>query len=323
MGMARELVECVPNFSEGRRKDVVDAIAAAIASAAGTKLLDVEMDANHNRAVITFIGDKKGVSEGAFRGARKAVEMIDLNVHRGEHPRIGALDVCPFVPIAGVTMEDCVAIARAVGERIARELKVPVYLYEEAATSPARRALPDLRRGEFEGLQEAIKTDPIRAPDMGPPELHPTAGATVVGARAPLIAFNVNLGTDDAKIAKKIAKTIRESDGGLKFVRAKGFELKDRGIVQVSMNMTNYKGTPLFRAYELIKAESERYGVAIVGSEIVGLVPLEAVVDGAGVHLEPEEFKGEQILETRPWGGRTGRLRKTLSRTRAAPPTPA
>src|SRR2546427_7774421 len=190
MGMAREIIECVPNFSEGRRKDVVDAIAGAIASVTGTKLLDVEMDANHNRAVITFIGDKKAVADAAFRGAQKAVETIDLTVHRGEHPRIGALDVCPFVPIAGVTMEDCIAVGRAVGERIARELKVPVYLYEEAATSPTRRALPDLRGGEVEGLREEIKTDPERAPDFGPLQLHPTAGAAGVGARCPRIGVS-------------------------------------------------------------------------------------------------------------------------------------
>ncbi len=299
--MAREIIECVPNFSEGRRKEVVDAIAAAIASVPGVKVLDVEMDANHNRAVVTFIGDRKAVAEAAFRGAHKAVELIDLNVHRGEHPRIGALDVCPFVPISGVTMEDCVAIAQAVGERIAKELKVPVYLYEEAATRPDRRALPDIRKGEFEGLREAIKKDPNRAPDFGPRELHATAGATVVGARAPLIAFNVNLGTADVKVAKNIAKAIRESDGGLRYVRAKGFELKDRGIVQVSMNMTNYKGTPLFRAYERIKAEAERYGVAIVGSEIVGLVPLEAIVEVTGFYLKLENFNVTQILETRLW----------------------
>ena len=299
--MAREIVECVPNFSEGRRKEVVDAIADAIRSVPGTKLLDVEMDANHNRAVVTFIGDRNAVAEAAFRGAEKAVAVIDLTVHKGEHPRIGALDVCPFVPVSGVTMEDCVAIARTVGERIARELKVPVYLYEEAATRPDRRALPDIRKGEFEGLREEIKTNPERAPDFGPRQLHPTAGASVVGARAPLIAFNVNLGTPDVQIAKKIAHAIRESSGGLKYVRAKGFALKDRGIVQVSMNMINYKGTPLFRAYELIKAEAERYGVPIVGSEIVGLVPLDAVVDSAGFYLKLENFKVEQILETRLW----------------------
>ena len=299
--MAREIVECVPNFSEGRRKEVVDAISEAIRSVPGTKLLDVEMDANHNRAVVTFIGDRKAVAEAAFRGAQAAVQRIDLNVHRGEHPRIGALDVCPFVPVAGVSMADCVALATDVGQRIARELKVPVYLYEEAATRPERRALPDLRKGEFEGLREEIKTNPERAPDFGPRELHPTAGATVVGARYPLIAFNVNLGTQDVDIAKKIAAAVRESSGGLKFVRAKGFALKDRGIVQVSMNMLNYKGTPLFRAYELIKSEAERYGVHIVGSEIVGLVPLEAVADTADFYLKLERFDVTQILETRLW----------------------
>jgi len=299
--MAREIVECVPNFSEGRRKEVVDAISEAIRSVPGTKLLDVEMDANHNRAVVTFIGDRKAVAEAAFRGAQAAVQRIDLNVHRGEHPRIGALDVCPFVPVAGVSMADCVALATDVGQRIARELKVPVYLYEEAATRPERRALPDLRKGEFEGLREEIKTNPERAPDFGPRELHPTAGATVVGARYPLIAFNVNLGTQDVDIAKKIAAAVRESSGGLKFVRAKGFALKDRGIVQVSMNMLNFKGTPLFRAYELIKSEAERYGVHIVGSEIVGLVPLEAVADTVDFYLKLERFDVTQILETRLW----------------------
>ena len=299
--MAPEIVECVPNFSEGRRKEVVDAIAAAISSVQGTKLLDVEMDANHNRAVVSFIGARKAVAEAAFLGARKAVELIDLNVHRGEHPRIGALDVCPLIPISGVTMEECVAVARALGERIARELKVPVYLYEEAATRPDRKALPDIRRGEFEGLREAVRTDPSRAPDFGAAELHPTAGASVVGARAPLIAFNVNLGTPDVNVAKKIATAVRESSGGLKYVRAKGFALKDRGIVQVSMNMINYKGTPLFRAYELIKAEAERHGVPIIGSEIVGLVPLEAIVDAADFYLKLENFKVNQILETRLW----------------------
>ncbi len=299
--MAREIVECVPNFSEGRRKAVVDRIAAAITRVPGTKLLDTEMDANHNRAVITFIGGPTAVAEAAFRGAQEAVSLIDLTTHRGEHPRIGALDVCPFIPIAGVTMEDCVAIARAVGGRIARELKVPVYLYEEAATRPDRRALPDIRRGEFEGLRDEVKTNPDRAPDFGPRELHPTAGATVVGARAPLIAFNVNLDTPDVNIAKKIAAAVRESGGGLRFVRAKGFELKDRGIVQVSMNMTNYQATPLFRAYEFIKAEAERYRVAIVGTEIVGLVPLGAISDVASFYVKLENFKIDQILETRLW----------------------
>lgn len=299
--MSREIIECIPNFSEGRRKDVVDRIARAIASVPGTKLLDTEMDGSHNRAVITFVGDRRAVAEAAFRGAREAVSLIDLTVHRGEHPRIGALDVCPFVPIAGVTMEECVAVAREVGERIARDLRVPVYLYEEAATRPERRALPDIRRGEFEGLRTEIRTNPERAPDFGPTELHPTAGATVVGARDPLIAFNVNLGSPDVRIAKKIAAAVRESSGGLKFVRAKGFELKNRGIVQVSMNMTNYHATPLAHAYELVKAHADRLGVEVVGAEIVGLVPLAAIADVATSALKLENFSISQILETRLW----------------------
>lgn len=299
--MPADIVECVPNFSEGRDRSVVDAIADSIRSVAGIKLLDVEMDANHHRSVITFLGDRQGVAEAAVRGARTAVERIDLTKHKGEHPRIGALDVCPFVPIRGATMDDCIEIAREVGRRIAEELEVPVYLYEEAATRPDRRALPAIRRGEFEGLRDEIGADPDRKPDFGPAKVHPTAGATVVGARHPLIAFNVNLGTSDVKVARRIARAVRESSGGLKFVRAKGFDLADRGIVQVSMNMINYKGTPLFRAYELIRAEAERHGVPVVGSEIVGLVPLEAIVDSADFYLKLENFKVDQILETRLW----------------------
>src|SRR5947199_1788775 len=224
-----EIVECVPNFSEGRRKEVVDAIAQAIASVHGVRVLDQEMDADHNRSVITFVGDRTSVAEAAFRGAKKAVELIDMSRHRGEHPRVGALDVLPFVPIAGVTMDDCVDLARAVGKRIADELQVPVYLYEAAATRPDRRALPDVRRGEYEGLKIEIETNPDRKPDFGSPRLHPTAGACIVGARAVLIARHVHPRTADIRVAKRIAKAIRESDGGLPAVRAKGFELADRG----------------------------------------------------------------------------------------------
>src|SRR3990172_3412448 len=306
MGRARpphveRIVECVPNFSEGRRREVVNAIADAARGVEGVTVLDVELDPNHNRSVLTFVGPPEAAAEAAFRTARKAMELIDMNVHRGEHPRIGALDVLPFVPIAGVIMEDCVRLARDTGKRIADELGIPVYLYESAATRPDRKALPALRKGEYEGLREEIRTNPDRAPDFGKPELHPTAGATVVGARPALIAFNVNLGTPDARIAKKIASVVRESGGGVKSVRAKGFELKDRGIVQVSMNMTNYRETSLSRAYERVRTEAERHGVPIVGSEIVGLVPLEAIADVATLHLELENFKLEQILETRLW----------------------
>ena len=297
--MAPEIVECVPNFSEGRRKEVVDAIAAAISSVKGTKLLDVEMDANHNRAVVSFIGDRKAVAEAAFLGARKAVELIDLNVHRGEHPRIGALDVCPLIPISGVTMEDCVAVARALGERIARELKVPVYLYEEAATRPDRRALPNIRKGEFEGLREEVRTNPDRAPDFGPPELHPTAGASVVGARPPLIAYNVNLGTADVKVAKAIAKLVREKDGGLPAVRALGFELKDRGLVQVSMNLVNYKVTSVVAAFDTVSRHAAERHVPVVASEIVGLVPEEALPPNPVERLRLENFHSDQIFENR------------------------
>ncbi len=296
-----EVVECVPNFSEGRRKDVVDAIGSAIASVAGARILDVQMDADHNRSVITFVGDRRAVSEAAFRAASAAIERIDMNAHRGEHPRVGALDVLPFVPIAGVTMEDGVALARAVGKRIADELHVPVYLYEAAATRPDRRALPDVRRGEYEGLKAEIETNPDRKPDFGPARLHPTAGACIVGARPVLIAWNVNLRTADVGVARRIAKAIRESDGGLPAVRAKGFALSERGLVQVSMNMIDYRRTSLVQAFEAIRALSEKEGVEIAESEVVGLIPLDALVDGATQYFKLARFHRDQILETRLW----------------------
>jgi len=296
-----EIVECVPNFSEGRRKEVVDAIAQAIASVPGVRVLDQEMDADHNRSVITFVGDRTSVAEAAFRGAKKAVGLIDMSRHRGEHPRVGALDVLPFVPIAGVTMDDCVDLARAVGRRIADQLQVPVYLYEAAATRPDRRALPDVRRGEYEGLKTEIETNPDRKPDFGSPRLHPTAGACIVGARPVLIAWNVNLRTTDVGVAKRIAKAIRESDGGLPAVRAKGFDLADRGLVQVSMNMVDYRKTSLVQAFEAIRALAAKEGVEIAESEIIGLVPLDALVEAATQYLKLARFHREQILETRLW----------------------
>jgi len=296
-----DIVECVPNFSEGRRKEVVDAIAKSIASVPGVRLLDTEMDSSHNRCVITFVGDRNAVAEAAFQGAKSAVARIDMNNHRGEHPRVGALDVLPFVPISGVTMDDCVALARSVGKRIADELQVPVYLYEAAATRPDRKALPDVRRGEFEGLKIAIETDPERKPDFGPAKLHPTAGACIVGARPVLIAWNVNLGTKDVTIAKRIAKAIRESDGGLPAVRAKGFELADRGLVQVSMNMTDYRKTSLVQAFEAIRELATKEQVEIVESEIIGLVPLDAILVGATQYFKLARFHREQVLEARLW----------------------
>ena len=293
------IVECVPNFSEGRRKEVVDAIADAGRSVAGANVLDVEMDANHNRSVVTLVGDPEAVKEAAFRMAAKAVELIDMNVHRGEHPRIGAMDVCPFIPIKGVTMDDCVRLARDLGKRIADELGIPVYLYEAASTRPDRKALPHLRKGEYEGLKVEIETNPDRAPDLGPRKLHPTAGASVVGARPPLIAYNVNLGTTDVKVAKQIAKLVREKDGGLPAVRALGFDLKDRGLVQVSMNLVNYKATSIERAFDAVSAHAAKLGVPVVASEIVGLVPQDSLPPDPVERLRLEHFDPRQVLENR------------------------
>ncbi len=295
------VVECVPNFSEGRRKDVVDKIVFSITSVPGIKILDVEMDPDHNRSVVTFIGNKISIQEGAFRGARAAVELIDLNEHRGEHPRIGAVDVLPFVPISGVTMRDCVEIANKVGARIGKELKVPVYLYEAAARKEERVNLENVRHGQFEGLREAIKTDDSKYPDFGPRMLHPTAGAAAVGARMPLIAFNINLRSTDVGTAKEIARKIRASSGGLPKVKALGFDLKERGMVQVSMNLTDYTVTPLSKAFEAVRTEAEALGVEIAESELIGLMPLEAVCDTASKYLKLQRLSGDQVLERRIW----------------------
>src|SRR5437879_9098659 len=296
-----DIVECVPNFSEGRRKEVVDAIAKSISSVPGVRLLPTRRSSDLNRCVITFVGDRIAVAEAAFQGAKSAVARIDMNNHRGEPARVGAVDVLPFVPISGVTMDDCVALARSVGRRIGDELQVPVYLYEAAATRPDRKALPDVRGGEFEGLKVAIETDPDRKPDFGPARLHPTAGACIVGARPLLIAWNVNLGTKDLDVAKRIAKAIRESDGGFPAVRAKGFELADRGLVQVSMNMTDYRKTSLVQAFDAIQDLATKEGVEIVESEIIGLVPLDAILAGATQYFKLARFYREQILETQLW----------------------
>lgn len=293
------IVECIPNFSEGRRPEVVDAIVAAIKSVPGVVMLDREMDASHNRCVITFVGEPEACVEAAVRAAGRAAELIDLTTHQGEHPRLGATDVIPFVPIAKVTMNDCVKLAQEAGRRIAEEHKIPVFLYEAAATRPDRTNLADVRKGEFEGLCKDIETNANRKPDFGEAKIHPKAGATVVGARPPLIAYNVNLATNDVSIAKKIAKVVRFAGGGLRYVKALGFELKDRGIVQVSMNMVNFEGTPLFRAFEMVKREAERYGVRVLGSEIVGLVPQSALNACTDFFLQLEGFSEEQILENR------------------------
>lgn len=291
------LVECVANFSEGRRKDVIDTIASEIRSTPGATLLDVESNPDHNRSVITFVGEPGPVKAAALAAARKAVELIDLNHHKGEHPRMGAVDVVPFVPLTGVTMEECISIAKAFGRELAEQLQIPVFLYEEAATTPERRNLADVRMGEFEGLREKIGKDPARKPDFGPEKIHPTAGAAAVGAREILIAYNVNLGTRDLGIAKKVAHELRSKEGGLAYVKALGFELKERGIVQVSMNLTNFRKSQVFKAYELVKLFADRYGVPVVGSEIVGLAPVDALVDSAEFYLRLENFSRDQILE--------------------------
>lgn len=296
-----EIVWCVPNFSEGRRKDVIDQITAEVSAVEGVTLLGADPDPDHNRVVVSFTGTRKGVVEAAFRTVARARELIDLNEHKGEHPRMGATDVVPFVPVQGVTMNDCVEVAKEVGERIGNELDIPVYLYEKAATRPERENLANVRKGQFEGLRELIGKDPDRAPDYGPNHIHPTAGAVAVGARMPLIAYNVNLGTDDVNIAKTIAKSVRHISGGYRHVKAMGFKIKERGIVQVSMNLVNYKQSPIFRVQETIRREAARYGVTVVGAEVVGLVPMEALVETAKWYLQLEDFQDEQVLENRIW----------------------
>ncbi len=296
-----KIVECVPNFSEGRRVDVIEAIAQEIRKVEGVRLLAYEYDKDHNRSVFTFIGPPDGVKEAAFLACSKAADLIDMNKHSGEHPRIGATDVIPFIPISNVSMADCVKLANELGAKIANNLGIPIYLYEYAAASSKRRNLADVRRGQYEGLKEAIQTDPERRPDFGPCTLHPTAGATVVGARMPLVAYNVNLATDNLDIAKAIAKAVRHSSGGLRFVKALGLEIKQRGIVQVSMNLTDYEKTPIFRVFEMIKSEADRYGVEILGSEVIGLVPMNALVDSAEHYLRIENFDRSQVLENRLW----------------------
>lgn len=293
-----KLVECVPNFSEGRRMEVVKEILEAIKSVKGVRLLDSSSDPSHNRTVVTFVGSPESVKEAAFLAAAKAAELINMEEHKGEHPRIGATDVIPFIPVSEVTMEECVELARQLGKEIGEKLRIPVYLYEEAATRPERKSLGAIRKGEYEGLKEAIKT-PERQPDFGPAELHPTAGATAVGARPPLIAYNINLGTSDVNIAKAIAKSIRGSSGGYPSIKALGILIEETGRAQVTINVCNFRQVSLARVFETVKSEAERYGVNITSSEIVGLVPLDALVDVAAFYLRLEGFKSEQILEKR------------------------
>ncbi len=291
-----QLVECIPNFSEARRPEVVDDIAGAITSVEGARLLDRSSDLDHNRTVLTFAGPPEAVEEAAFRAIKMASELIDLDRHTGQHPRIGATDVVPFVPLSGVTMEDCVAMARRLGERVGRELQIPVYLYEYAAARAERTNLENIRRGQYEGLKSEIETNPERKPDYGPAKLG-KPGATVIGARNPLIAFNVYLTTPEVDVAKKIAKAIRQSSGGVRYVKALGLLVEGRA--QVSMNLTNFRESPVGRVVEMIRREAARYGVGIHHSELVGLVPQQALLDAAVWYTQLDKFSTEQILESR------------------------
>ncbi len=295
-----QIVECVPNFSEGRRQEVIRHIVEAIAQTTGAQVLDVQSDTDHNRTVVSIIGAPQDVVEAAFQGVVIAAQLIDMNHHRGGHPRMGATDVIPFVPVRGITMEECAGLARQLGERVGSELGIPVYLYEEAAVRPDRRNLADVRRGEFEGLKEEITTNPDRAPDFGPATLG-TAGATTIGARPPLVAFNVYLNTDDVRPAREIARAVRHSSGGLRFVKALGLVVD--GQAQVSMNLTDYRHTPIHRVLELIRSESARHGLNVTRSEVVGLLPAEALFDAAEFYLQLSGFSPDQILENRLSGG--------------------
>jgi glutamate formiminotransferase/formiminotetrahydrofolate cyclodeaminase len=320
--MAGRLIECVPNFSEGRDSAVVSALVEAVRSVPGVIFLDQEMDADHNRSVLTFAGPPEPVVEAVLRAVGKAVELIDLNRHSGAHPRIGAADVVPFVPIEGVTVEECVRIAERAGEQIWRRHQIPVYLYEAAARRPDRANLENIRRGQFEGLRQAMGVDPERAPDIGEPRLHPTAGATVVGARKFLIAYNINLGTSDVAVAKQIARAIRYSSGGFRYVKAMGVPLTSRNLAQVSMNLTDFEQTPLHRVFEAVRVEAERYGVSVVGSEIVGLIPRKAIELAAEHFLRAENFRPGIVFENRLAEAMAGGLNEFLGQLAAPSATP-
>ncbi|HHJ7665932.1 TPA: glutamate formimidoyltransferase [Streptococcus pyogenes] len=292
-----KIVECIPNFSEGQNQAVIDGLVATAKSIPGVTLLDYSSDASHNRSVFTLVGDDQSVQEAAFQLVKYASENIDMTKHHGEHPRMGATDVCPFVPIKDITTQECVEISKQVAERINRELGIPIFLYEDSATRPERQNLAKIRKGQFEGMPEKLLEEDW-APDYGDRKIHPTAGVTAVGARMPLVAFNVNLDTDNIDIAHKIAKIIRGSGGGYKYCKAIGVMLEDRHIAQVSMNMVNFEKCSLYRTFETIKFEARRYGVNVIGSEVIGLAPAKALIDVAEYYLQVEDFDyNKQVLE--------------------------
>lgn len=293
-----KIMECVPNFSEGRDKQKIEQIVDSFRGKDNVKLLDYSSDADHNRSVVTVVGEPEELKAAVIEAIGKAVELIDMTQHQGQHPRMGAVDVVPFIPIKGVTVEDAIALSKEVAEEVAKKYNLPVFLYEKSASAPHRENLAAIRKGEFEGMAEKIK-QPEWKPDFGPVERHATAGTVAVGARMPLVAYNVNLNTNDLSIADAIAKKVRFIGGGLRFCKGMGVELKERGIVQVSMNLTDYTKTSVYRAHEMIRMEAQRYGVSIVGSEVIGLVPMMALIDCAEYYLGIENFKAEQILESR------------------------
>lgn len=295
-----KIVECIPNFSEGRNLEVVEKIVDAVRKAHGVKLLNYSSDSDHNRTVVTFIGSVEGVETAILEMAERVYENIDMSKHEGGHPRMGALDVVPFVPIKDVTVEECIELSRRVGKTIGEKFNIPVYLYEDSASKAERQNLAAVRKGQYEGFFEKIK-DPAWKPDFGPAVMNIKGGCAAVGARVPLVAYNVNLGTDNIDIANSIAKLVRNIGGGLRFVKAMGVKIEDRNIVQVSMNLVNYEKTSVYRAYEMVKMEAKRYGVPVVGSEIVGLVPLSALVQSLEYYLQIENFSEDQILEKRIW----------------------
>lgn len=292
------IMECVPNFSEGRDKAKVEQIADAFRGKEGVKLLDYSSDADHNRSVITVVGEPEALKTAVIDAVGRAVKLIDLTQHSGQHPRMGAVDVVPFIPIRNVTMEEAVALSKEVAQAVGEQFQLPVFLYEKSATSTHRENLATVRKGEFEGLQEKMLL-PEWVPDYGPTAPHPTAGAVAVGARMPLVAYNVNLGTDNLEIATAIAKKVRFVGGGLRYCKAMGVTLEERGITQVSMNLTDYTKTAIYRAHELVRIEAQRYGVSVVGAEVIGLVPMEALVDAAAYYLGLENFSMSQVLEAK------------------------
>ncbi|MCT8976768.1 glutamate formimidoyltransferase [Clostridium sp. CX1] len=293
-----KLVECVPNFSEGRNKEIIETIIDEVRRTEGVKLLDYSSDKDHNRTVVTFVGSPEETKEAAYKLIKRASELIDMSKHQGAHPRMGATDVVPFIPIKDITTEECVQMARDLGKKVGEELSIPIYLYEDAASSPERQNLANIRKGQYEGFFEKIK-EPEWKPDFGPCEMNRKSGATVIGARFPLIAYNVNLGTDNLEIANAIAKRIRHIGGGLRYAKAVGVMLTERNIAQVSINLVNYEKTAIYTAQEMVKTEAKRYGVPVVGAEVIGLVPMKALIDCAEYYLQIENFDMNQVLEAR------------------------